>query len=82
MRIGFFVHSLKSASVAARSTGPKTNPRNPKDIMPPKTPRNTSAKGIDVPRLMRMGLMKLSTELTAKVPQSTIKTAIPTLPVA
>ena len=55
-------------------------PRKPKASTPPNTPRKMSAIGIEVPRAIKSGLMKLSTLETASVPQRTRNAAMPSSP--
>ena len=75
-------HAWHIAILAARNTGPSTRPKKPKESNPPKTPKNTSASGRLVPRLMSKGFKKLSTEETASTPQMQRKMASPGEPVA
>ena len=75
-------HAWHMAILAARNTGPSTSPKKPKESKPPKTPKNTSASGRLVPRLMSKGFKKLSTEETASTPHRHRKIASPGEPVA
>src|SRR5699024_11136201 len=61
-------HVLTRFQATASSAGPTKRPMKPKATAPPNTPSTTSSMERLPARLIRIGLMKLSTELITATP--------------